>query len=208
MNENVKQANASGCGRTIKRTLMEALLVVAAGSGFALAANALSPRGLKLTRDYFPTAVSRTAARPKAVEAARLPAVTASNATHLPDPTHLAVPNLMTSEAVSNLAVSNLVPLSATATANAPPTMAARNTFLAESPVVETNAKGLQIINRAQAVDFFRDARYQRGVFVCVDARREAAYREGHIPELISLILISRRNICPPCCRFARRRRR
>jgi rhodanese-related sulfurtransferase len=50
--------------------LLEALLVVAAGVGFAFAANALSPRGLKLARNYFPgaavpsTAPARTAARP------------------------------------------------------------------------------------------------------------------------------------------------
>jgi len=36
--------------------LLEAGLVVVAGIGFALAANELSPNGLKLTRDYFPGA--------------------------------------------------------------------------------------------------------------------------------------------------------
>jgi rhodanese-related sulfurtransferase len=33
---------------------LEAVMVVVAGAGFALAANALSPRGLSLARDYFP----------------------------------------------------------------------------------------------------------------------------------------------------------
>ncbi len=36
--------------------LLEAVLVVAAGVAFAFAANALSPRGLKLARNYFPGA--------------------------------------------------------------------------------------------------------------------------------------------------------
>jgi rhodanese-related sulfurtransferase len=34
--------------------LLESLLVAVAGLGFALAANGLSPRGLQLTRNYFP----------------------------------------------------------------------------------------------------------------------------------------------------------
>ena len=38
--------------------LLEALAVAAVGAGVAFAANALSPRGLKLQRDYFPTRVA------------------------------------------------------------------------------------------------------------------------------------------------------
>ena len=38
----------------MRRVLLEAVLVAALGSAMALVANALSPRGLKLTRDYFP----------------------------------------------------------------------------------------------------------------------------------------------------------
>lgn len=37
----------------MKRVLVEALLVAVAGAALAFAANALSPRGLKLTRDYY-----------------------------------------------------------------------------------------------------------------------------------------------------------
>lgn len=37
----------------MKRVLLEALLVAAVGAVVAFAANALSPRGLKLTQDYF-----------------------------------------------------------------------------------------------------------------------------------------------------------
>jgi rhodanese-related sulfurtransferase len=40
--------------REAKTVLVEAALVAAVGLVFALAANALSPRGLRLTRDYFP----------------------------------------------------------------------------------------------------------------------------------------------------------
>ncbi len=38
----------------LKRVLFEALVVSAAGLAFALVANVASPRGLSLTRDYFP----------------------------------------------------------------------------------------------------------------------------------------------------------
>src|SRR5215471_8466719 len=40
--------------QTVKRVVVQALIVAAAGLAFALVANALSPRGLTLTRDYFP----------------------------------------------------------------------------------------------------------------------------------------------------------
>ncbi len=38
----------------MKRVLLEAVLVAAIGTALAFVANALSPRGLNLTRDYFP----------------------------------------------------------------------------------------------------------------------------------------------------------
>jgi rhodanese-related sulfurtransferase len=59
---------------------LEAVMVVAAAAGFAFAANALSPRGLKLARDYFPrsasTAVSTAQVSPPA---ANNPATTNEN---------------------------------------------------------------------------------------------------------------------------------
>lgn len=41
-------------GRELKRVLLEALIVAAIGLGFSLLANLASPRGLSLTRNYFP----------------------------------------------------------------------------------------------------------------------------------------------------------
>jgi rhodanese-related sulfurtransferase len=40
--------------RNLKAVLIEAIILAVAGLLFALAANALSPRGLRLARDYFP----------------------------------------------------------------------------------------------------------------------------------------------------------
>jgi rhodanese-related sulfurtransferase len=45
--------------------LLEAVLVMAAAAGFAFAANELSPRGLTLARDYFPSARSPSSLPPK-----------------------------------------------------------------------------------------------------------------------------------------------
>lgn len=57
--------------------LLEAALVVAAGVGFAFAANALSPRGLKLGRNYFPGApVSSNAPARVSTPPARSPSST------------------------------------------------------------------------------------------------------------------------------------
>jgi len=49
------QSGTPGCRPAAGRILAEALLVAAIGAGFAFAANQISPRGLALTRDYFPT---------------------------------------------------------------------------------------------------------------------------------------------------------
>jgi rhodanese-related sulfurtransferase len=49
----------------IKAVVIEAAIVVLVGGGFALAANGLSPRGLSLTRNYFPAGANPVAAAPK-----------------------------------------------------------------------------------------------------------------------------------------------
>ena len=48
----------------MKRILLEAVLVSVAGAAIAFAANALSPRGLSLTKNYFPGATIGTVAAP------------------------------------------------------------------------------------------------------------------------------------------------
>jgi len=48
----------------VKRVVVQALIVAAVGFAFGLVANALSPRGLTLSRDYFPTIAAPTNASP------------------------------------------------------------------------------------------------------------------------------------------------
>lgn len=55
MKDNPSQSGVPGCLSKAGRILGEALLVAAVGAGLAFAANRVSPRGLALTRDYFPT---------------------------------------------------------------------------------------------------------------------------------------------------------
>jgi rhodanese-related sulfurtransferase len=54
--------------------VLEAVLVMAAAAGFAFAANELSPRGLKLARDYFPSVAGPSHTAPKVTPADTHPA--------------------------------------------------------------------------------------------------------------------------------------
>ena len=61
------QLNATGRRSATKRVLLETVFVVVIGALFALAANQVSPRGLALTRNYFPEGTGRLlAAKPPA----------------------------------------------------------------------------------------------------------------------------------------------
>lgn len=58
MKDHPSQSGVPGRLSKSGRILAEALLVAAVGAVFAFAANRISPRGLALTRDYFPTGVA------------------------------------------------------------------------------------------------------------------------------------------------------
>ena len=53
----------------VGNVLLEALLVAAAGIVLAFGANLVSPRGLALTRNYFPAGISRPAPAARALPA-------------------------------------------------------------------------------------------------------------------------------------------
>ena len=57
--DNPMQPAAPGRWRAVKRVLVEAALVAVVGALFAFAANRISPRGLALTRNYFPEGTGR-----------------------------------------------------------------------------------------------------------------------------------------------------
>jgi rhodanese-related sulfurtransferase len=59
--DNSIQSPACGRQSTARNVFVEALFVAVAGAAFAFAANQISPRGLALTRIYFPAESNRTA---------------------------------------------------------------------------------------------------------------------------------------------------
>ena len=64
MNENLKASAGINRRLEFRRILLEALLVAAVGSVIAFVANAVSPRGLILARNYFPGATHGTVSAP------------------------------------------------------------------------------------------------------------------------------------------------
>lgn len=76
---------------TARRIVREAMLVTVLGATFAFAANRISPRGLSLARDYFPTGI------PEAMQASAVAnppqAAPGTNAAALSSPAPPAVPN-------------------------------------------------------------------------------------------------------------------
>ncbi len=119
----------------VKWVLLEAVLVAVIGAVFALAANRISPRGLALTRNYFPEGTGRLVSAAPPADRSHNAAGTNSRAF---DPTQLLA--------------------------------------------AELKEKGLQLIDRSQAMQLFHDPRFKQDMVVFVDARDEQPYREGHIP--------------------------
>jgi rhodanese-related sulfurtransferase len=64
MKGQVRQAAGGNRRSTAEKVLRETALVMAAGVLLALVANQISPRGLELTRNYFPAGTSTPAAAP------------------------------------------------------------------------------------------------------------------------------------------------
>jgi rhodanese-related sulfurtransferase len=59
VNDDTTCPNASAGKPKVKKVLLEGVLVGAFGAALALVANAISPRGLVLTRNYFPAGTNR-----------------------------------------------------------------------------------------------------------------------------------------------------
>ncbi len=129
------QSTAPGRRPAAKRVVLEAALVVVIGTLFAFAANRVSPRGLALTRNYFPEGTGRLVS---ATPLATKPHNTASTNSPASDPAQLLA--------------------------------------------AELKEKGLRLIDRNHALQFFHDPRFKQNIVVFVDARDEQHYREGHIP--------------------------
>ena len=84
MNEQSVQIKATNRRRTVGRIFAEAVLVAVVGVTFAFAANRISPRGLSLNRNYFPTGIHE--AMRAGVETGPPATVPGSNSTVVPAP--------------------------------------------------------------------------------------------------------------------------
>ncbi len=146
----------------LKRVLVEALIVSTLGLAISLTANLVSPRGLSLTRNYFPGTGSKPAHPPSTAPAEA---------------------NKM-GAAPSDSSPGN-GPGLAGGNSNGPiATQGTNRAGQATGEIVIARLKehGLQPIDGKQAVQLFRDPQYEQELIVFVDARDERHYLEGHIP--------------------------
>ncbi len=135
------------------RVVRDAAMVLSAGVLVAAVANALSPRGLSWTRDYFPAAPVPDGAR-------SLP--TPGNAVAAP----------------SNGAPGTAVPVPST-TVHAGPT----SVPTASDPVIDRlRQRGLAVVGFDEVVRHFEDPRREEERVLFVDARKDERFQEGHIP--------------------------
>ncbi len=140
----------------VRTLLTEAALVAVVGVLIALAANQASPRGLRLTRDYFPSLMATSAA------------ASSSTSTPTATPSHGSTSVVESASASHN---SNVVAGGAVASG-------------AGLAAVESRVRALGLVP-AQLVEveaLFRDPRYAQELVVFVDARDDHHFQEGHIP--------------------------
>ncbi len=129
-----------------------------AGVLFALAANQLSPRGLSLTRNYFPAASTAKGADRATVRESPANAVLQAN------------PAKTAGQA--NPAGATNREISVTATNQSP----------AELLAAQIKARGLHLAVSNQVVAWFNDPRRQTRQIVFIDARNEEDFQKGHVP--------------------------
>ena len=137
--------------------MWEALAVAAVGVGLALAANQISPRGLSLTRNYFPE-----------IKPVPTPAARVTNA----PPSGVAAP--------TNTAASSPSPPQSGGEGRGEE--APRVQGEAAAALEPLKAKGLQVVSFDQVKQFLHDPSYAQGSIIFVDARDDDHYQAGHIP--------------------------
>jgi len=136
-------------------------MVLAAGLAVAVAANAVSPRGLSLSRDYFPKAPS-------------------TGTTSFP-PSGSVTGNV--SHPVLGMVPTNTGATAAVAVAAAPVAAADASQ---EAVVRRLAGHGLRAVERGEVKALHDNPAYAQEGIVFVDARDDHHYAEGHIPAALS----------------------
>jgi len=137
------------------RILLEAALVAVVGAAFAFAANQVSPRGLALARNYFPTGTN---------DAVRMPPIAVAS---------VGVPG--TNVASVGVPGTNVASVGIPGTNVAPPAAV-------QLPASPMKAKEVPLIDGPRAIQLFHDSHLIPGAIIFIDARDEGHYREGHVP--------------------------
>ncbi|MCC6234762.1 MAG: rhodanese-like domain-containing protein [Verrucomicrobiales bacterium] len=145
------------------RVVRDALAVAATGLAVAVVANAISPRGLSWTRDYFP--------------ALTVPTTTPAAA---PAPGESALPRT-TAGASSSVAVA-VTPASTVVTASTTNPTSPGRAVEAGSVADRLKQRGLAVVSFEEVVRYFEDPRREQERILFVDARKDERYSEGHIP--------------------------
>lgn len=154
------------CLGNLRRVLWEAACVLVGGCMVGMLANAVSPRGLTLSRDYFPSGLSTRATAGATNRTATVRPPVSHSSTTLPFSPPSAIPALPPAPAPSVNVTTSTVP---TATA-------------VQAVVERLRQKGLQPAVHADVVRLFQDPRYAAGAVVFIDAREDRHFLEGHIP--------------------------
>ncbi len=149
----------------IKAVLFETALVAIIGCAFALAANALSPRGLKIAQNYFPIATNAVLPKPVVAESSQPGGIGPNAWQRVPTRLLVSTDDSRIVESPQNAADTN-------STASGPKLIS----------VPRLINQGLQGIDYDQAVRFFNDPKRQQGLIAFIDARNDKYYQEGHIP--------------------------
>lgn len=154
------------------RVIVELATVGGIGLGIALAANALNPDGLDVTRDYFrsaATAGARTASTDAAPQQTVAEADSNENQKHTKTRTE--------SMTVDGQEDSGAAGAAAQSADNQP-----EMSPYAEQTLQQIQAAGLQTISHEEVVEVFKDPMTEMMINIFIDARDDYHYREGHIP--------------------------
>lgn len=155
MNEQTQPSETASCRPGALKVLREAVIVSLIGALLALAANEISPRGLRLVRNYFPETTP-----------APVPVLAATNSAPALPVTN---PALTTVAAPSNSAPAEL-------------TDSQIDEQVAAAAVARLKARGLQVVSFDEVKKLLHDPGYQDGSIIFVDARDDEHYQAGHIP--------------------------
>jgi rhodanese-related sulfurtransferase len=151
----------------LKRTLLQFVVLAVTGLAIGLVANALSPKGLSLTTNYF---AKRDLAKFNGTRPHNGPAPSGTTQTA---PTSRVAASPLTSSATNKR----------TANHNATQTGTSHSQQMTEDEMVQRlKDLGYQALYHREVVDLFNSPYRTDGLYVVIDARTEQHYQDGHIP--------------------------